>query len=211
MADRQEKLPPFQTPRPRPPLIPLPLTFGFNRQVPESPLFSSKPFKDVLADSPFCTMSRELLLQMRSLTEQALSDKDVQDSTISSLSLPPLSSSSLSRVIYFTSIIYLRTLGGPPIPFSSPLNSTAIKEVSLGLEDTDNDKTWIQYPGILLWVVLIAASSTIATEQGGFFIMLLFRVGTSAIWWGTEEAREAILKFAEVKGRANGLSMLRKI
>lgn len=206
-ADTQEKLPPFQPPRPHPPLVPNPSLSKF--QIPDSPLFSRKSFKDILSDSPFCARSRKLLLEMRILTEPTLYDEEVEDFGEWSSNLSP-TCSSLSRVIYFTSDIYRRALGIPSIPFTSPLNEAAIKKISLCLEDTSNDETWIRYPGNLLWILLIASSATVAKGPRGFFIMLLFRVGTSAVWWGTEEAREAILEFADVKRRANGLPLFEK-
>jgi hypothetical protein len=206
MGDSQEKLPPFQPPRPHPPLVPNPSLSKF--QIPDSPLLSRKSFKSILSGSPFCARGRKLLLEMRMLTDPTVYNEEVEGFGEWSSTLSP-TYSSLSRTIYFTSDIYRRALGSPSIPFTSPLNETAIKEISLGLEDIGNDETWIRYPGILLWILLTASSATVARGPRGFFVMLLFRVGISAVWWGTEEAREALLRFADVKRRANGLLPLK--
>jgi hypothetical protein len=115
------------------------------------------------------------------------------------------SSSSLLKIVYLTSTIYSQALSESPTMFSSLANHPAMEQIYGELADTANDDTWIRFPGVLLWIVLTAGAAAAFSSKQGFFIMFLFRVGTSAVWWGREEARLSLLTFLWAKRRSEGL------
>lgn len=196
----------FRFPRPIPPPHQNP-SIG-SPQIPDSPLFGSKPLASVLIHSAFCEESIKVLQVMRDLTDirQFGSHNSIQgcSGTRQSAAVHH-SSASLLRIVHLTSVIYNRALSEPPTVFSSPANYTAMKQICRELEDTANDETWIRYPGVLLWIILTAVSAATFRVERSFFIMFLLRVGTSAAWWGPEEARVSLLRFLWVKRHAEGL------
>lgn len=101
---------------------------------------------------------------------------------------------SLFRIVNAASNIYRRAFQG--IQFASVCNSVDVKEICDGLEDASNDETWTRYPGILLWIVLVGM---VADYQRSFFTMWVFRVGTTAVWWGMDDATTAVMTFLRVK------------
>jgi hypothetical protein len=169
-------------------------------QIPDSPLWGSAHFQDILTTSPFDLPSRTILQQMRILT-----DGQAQQLERYSILEPAPFSSSLSKMVYLTSTIYASAFSNNPTPFDSVCNNAAVQELCSGLEDTTNDETWTRYPGILLWIVLTGLAAAANLPQRSYFAMFVFRVGTSAVWWGTEAANAAIRRFIGVKRRAGGL------
>lgn len=170
-------------------------------QMPDSPLFGTEPFACILAGSAFCNDAIILLQSMQDLT----SGKWRGDSppTINTTEpIPADPSNSLSRMICAASSIYFRAFKDPPVAFASRSHSNALATIAACLEDTRNDATWTEYPGILLWVVLTALAAAVHHPQCSFFAMFVFRVGTSAAWWGPREARAAICTFLQVKKRS---------
>lgn len=173
-------------------------------QIPDSPLYGNDSFDFILAGSEFCE-DAVLLLQF---TSDLTKGNWREDS-------PPVKlvieqdwsdpSKTLSKIIYAASSIYRQAFTDPPIPFTSPTNTDALATICSCLEDTRNDETWTEYPGILLWIVLTAMAAAVNQPQCSFFAMFVLRVGTSAAWWGPREARIAIMNFLRVKRRSEGL------
>jgi hypothetical protein len=174
-------------------------------QIPDSPLFGSNPLALVLAHSVFCIETMKILQSMRDLTDIRQCGR--HNSSLFPSSTPQLhpSSASLLRIVYLTATIYNRALSEPPTTFSSPLNHQAMEQICRELENKANDSTWIRFPGIFLWIVLTAGAAAAFRAECGFFTMFLMRVGTSAVWWGPEEARLSLLRFLWVKRRSEGL------
>jgi hypothetical protein len=139
-----------------------------------------------------------MLQHMQNLTQQCAEHT-------SPIPAPSPFSPSLSKIIYHTSTIYASAFSTPPTPFKSVFNSHAVRSICQGLEDTSNDETWTRYPGILLWIALTANAAAADLPQKSFFAMFVFRVGTSAAWWGMEAGGEAVRRFAVVKRRAEGV------
>ncbi len=179
---------------------------------PESPLFGVRPFRESLLSSQFSLQSQDLLQEMRDLTIWALSSTFLHVSpeqqrpaspTIEMFTLDG-SSTSLSNIIYFTSNIFHRALLPHPIPLYSSVNYKAVEVISSCFENTSNDATWVQYPGILLWVSLTVTFAAQNTKIGSILMKELMAISAGAIWWGTEEAMEAIVRFGIVKRRSEG-------
>lgn len=126
----------------------------------------------------------------------------MQTSKGAGLENPP---NTLTKIIYAASSIYRCAFNNPPTPLSSPTNIDALRTISTCLEDTRNDGTWTECPGILLWVTLTALSAAVNQPESSFIAMFVFRVGTSAAWWGPRQARAAIMTFLKVKKRSEGL------
>lgn len=92
-----------------------------------------------------------------------------------------------------------------PVPFRSAGNAADVNEIRDALEDTSNDETWTHYPGILFWILLTALAAA-NDDRRCYIAMFMFRVGTTAVWWGTEEATAAVMTFLRVKMAAEGFA-----
>ncbi|KUJ10555.1 uncharacterized protein LY89DRAFT_740264 [Mollisia scopiformis] len=175
-------------------------------QVADSPLYGTEPLALVLEGSKFCKNAVLLLQHMQDLTKG--SGREEPSPLIPrNEANSQASTGTLCKIVHATSSIYCRTFNNPPTPFSSPSNADALAIISTCLEDTTNDETWTRYPGILSWIVLTALAASIHQPQCSFFAMFVFRVGTSAAWWGPREARKSIMTFLDVKRRSDGLSI----
>ncbi|KAG0649271.1 hypothetical protein D0Z07_4302 [Hyphodiscus hymeniophilus] len=176
-----------------------------SQQVPDSPLWGTTPLSLVLANSPFCGECIKVLQVMRDLVTIRQSGRH------DSLPLPSFgllrhsSLPSLLKIILLTAIIFHRAFSEPPVSFAAPVNHDVIEQICRELEDEANDETWVRYPGILLWIVLTAGAAASFREERAFFTMFLMKVGTSAVWWGPDKARLALLRFLWIKRRSEGL------
>lgn len=177
-------------------------------QIPDSPLYGSVPLSVVLANSRFCDQSIKILQDMRDLTDILQFGSHHSsvgfDGPLQTLPTHP-SSPSLLRMVHLTSTIYSRALSNPPTMLSSPINHRAMEQICRDLEDCANDDNWVRYPGVLLWIILTTGAAATFRSERSFFLMFLMRVGTSAVWWGPEEARLSLLRFLWVKRRSEGL------
>ncbi|KAE9363405.1 hypothetical protein N431DRAFT_357302 [Stipitochalara longipes BDJ] len=189
-TNREPLFPPIQLPAPSTPPH-LNESIG-SFQIADSPLFGTSSFGDVLATSPFDSQSRQVLQQMRDLTDRLAPCPNSVDESI-------LFTTTVSKIIHNTAIIYSSAFSTPPLPFNSAYNATSVKTIAECLEDTTNDMIWTRYPGVLLWIVLTAYAAAETLPERSFFATFVFRVGTSAAWWGTEAAGLAIRKFIVVK------------
>ncbi len=137
-----------------------------------------------------------MLQEMRDLTDGHVPQPQFSDEAIPS--------TTLLKIIHTTGIIYASALTTPPTPFNAACNAAAVRTIAECLEDTTNDSVWTQYPGILLWIVLTAYTAADKLPERSFFATFLSRVGTSAVWWGTDAAGMAIRRFSVVKRVAEG-------
>ncbi|KAL2072913.1 hypothetical protein VTL71DRAFT_10237 [Oculimacula yallundae] len=159
-------------------------------QIADSPLYGDVPFDQLLEGSSFCTASVKLLQEMRDLTEGFRGVASVP-ADISGHGGP-------FDIINAASNIYRRAFMTPPVPFHSVWNENDVKKICDALEDTSNDDTWTYYPGILLWVLLTALSAA-KYKRRSYIAFFVFRAGTTAIWWGMEEATTSVMTFLRVK------------
>ena len=179
--------------------------------IPDSPVYGQEPFQVVLSGSAFSDQCIQMLQDMRDLTDgQEVNQEEFRQRIHKMETHPPSPPSSLICIIQQTSIIYQRAFLTPSIPFESPLNHHAVRSIAQCLENTSNDTTWVRFPGILLWIILNAASAALYLPERSFFVMWLIKVGTGAAWWGAEEAKEAVLRFVRVKrgSRVDGDAVL---
>jgi hypothetical protein len=101
------------------------------------------------------------------------------------------------------SIIYHRALSIPPTPFSDPANLPFLQILFNSLNASAPDPFWLQYPGILLWVLLVGCASAVKRSERSYFMMFLAKVGifTKPRCWF--ETQSAILRFIHVQQRLN--------
>lgn len=113
---------------------------------------------------------------------------------------------SLLRIIRLAAKIYIGAFQTPPIPFSSTLNKTAVRQLTRALESEVNDATWDHFPGIFSWILLVAAA---AFETDGshfpFMQFLLMGIGLGSGYGWFREFSLAIHTFRKVKNRAEGI------
>lgn len=79
----------------------------------------------------------------------------------------------------------------PLLPFESPLNHVPVRIIAECLKHTSNNPQWVRHPRILLWILLNVASAALYLPERSVFVLYLIKVGTSAAWCGTEEAKAA--------------------
>ena len=193
---------PLRMPRPQSP----PRARGLaSAPIPDSPLYGTKPLVEVLPGPPFWERTISILQNMRDLTNQQSLEDIISPTREYSWLRGTTQPSSVLTMIQYVSSIYQRALCHPPTSFSSPLNHSAVEQICRGLEITENDATWVQYPGILLWIALTAGAAAEYRPERSYFLTFLLRIGTSAAWWGSEEARAAVLRFLWMKRKAEGL------
>jgi hypothetical protein len=86
------------------------------------------------------------------------------------------------------------------IPFASQLNHQALEALVQSLQFPTHDATFAQYPGVLVWILLVGAAAAEGREERGFLVMFLARVGTGSgySWWN--EMRETVERFRAVRG-----------
>jgi len=112
---------------------------------------------------------------------------------------------SFEKIIHHTAFIYSRALSSPRIPFSSPLNQNSAKQIAHCLDDISNDAVWVQYPGILVWILLTAGAAAVHSPERSFFVVFLARVGTSAIanlWQGMSQTMMRFLALRKSEQKA---------
>jgi hypothetical protein len=177
--------------------------------LPDSPLYGAKPLTVLLGESQFSKEDIFLLQYTRDLTKGVRPEDSPKLSPLPNSSRHT-SSSTISQMIYAASTIYSGVFRIPSIPFASPHNTKAVETMSRCLEDTRNDETWTEFPGILLWIILVGLAAAVHQPQCSFFAMFAFRIGTSAAWWGPREAREAIMTFLDIKRKSEGRNTKRR-
>jgi len=172
---------------------------------PDSPLYGTTSLDSLLAGSAFSNDAILLLQFMRDLTQSTGQENSPLVKAIKGKT-SNLPSDPLCKIIHATSAIYCGAFTQPPIPFSSEVNSGPLAVISTCLEDPTNDDIWKEHPGIFLWIVLTAMSAAVNDLKCGFLSLWVLRIGTWAAWWGTREARAAMMTFLRVKRKSEGLA-----
>jgi hypothetical protein len=177
----------------------------------DSPLWGPCTFKDLPQKSGLCPESIIILQSLRNLTislSANIGDAANPGSNSNALAntknsnMPYLLGPSVLNVIRLTSSIYSAALTTPPIPFTSPLNRSLAEDLCRAIESPINDDTWDQFPGILVWILLVGSAAAANMPEHSFFVSMLTKVGLGAAfgWWN--EMSEAMRAFLEIKQRA---------
>ncbi|KAL2076212.1 hypothetical protein VTL71DRAFT_1155 [Oculimacula yallundae] len=156
---------------------------NLSNQIADSPLHGTMDF----GSSSFCPATLILLQEMRDLTNGVKA------------TLSRGTGTGLFPIIDAASSIYRRAF--LKVPFDSPCNSKDVERICELLEDHSADETWVKYPGLLMWILLVGMSAA-KRERRSFLTMFLYRVGTTAVWWGMDECTMAVMTFLRVKRRA---------
>ncbi|RFU25393.1 hypothetical protein B7463_g10945, partial [Scytalidium lignicola] len=195
----------FPTPGLGRPLRPPPRLHGLI-QIPDSPLYGHQFLQDILLDSPFCAQSIVLLQQMQDLTRGFLlqgtpshpipllpSEPTASLLQVCNVDQPP----SLLNIITLTATLYTQFFSNTTLPVSISTLTTALTTC---LESTVHDETWMQYPGILLWIVLTGCAATTGEKgERSFFLLWATRIGLSSVWGWWEEMRMSVEGFSRVR------------
>lgn len=161
-----------------------------SHQISDSPLygtqrFSSPPFP--LCD--FCPATLTLLQEMRDLT-------DGVKATLSR----EIGRGAEFEIVNAAASIYRRAFLG--VPFETSCNARDVQRMCELLEDETCDETWVRYPGVLMWILLVGVAAGKRSGERSFLTMFFYRVGTTAVWWGMEECTQAVMTFLRVKRAA---------
>jgi hypothetical protein len=117
-----------------------------SHRIPESPLCSYGRLQDVLQGSEFCEESIAILQYMQNLSDfgGVKEHRRSLQSASMLLSVETVGSDpySLLRIVRLAAQIYIGAFKTPPVPFSSSLNRTAVKQLCRALEYEANDATW---------------------------------------------------------------------
>ncbi|KAH7342224.1 hypothetical protein BKA65DRAFT_287822 [Rhexocercosporidium sp. MPI-PUGE-AT-0058] len=160
-----------------------------SNQNPDSPLHGVEPFTTALfSSSAFCPATLTLLHEMRCLTKRS-------KATLSR----GVGMGVVYEIVNAAANIYRRAF--LKVPFEASCNERDVERICELLEDEGCDDTWVAYPGVLMWILLvgIAAAGKGGRRERSFLTMFFYRVGTTAVWWGTEECTEAVMTFLRVK------------
>ncbi|KAL3421835.1 hypothetical protein PVAG01_05991 [Phlyctema vagabunda] len=107
--------------------------------------------------------------------------------TIPLLTLPLLSTchegqhEHVLETLQAAAVIFSRSLENPRIDFAaSPANDTAFAQLGAAFAKCTPDDFWSRYPGILLWVLLVATAAARNRREAPFWIFYLSRVADFA-------------------------------
>ncbi|RDW79476.1 hypothetical protein BP6252_04114 [Coleophoma cylindrospora] len=204
ITNTDPKLPSLYSPHP----VPAPSrALGLEQDsVLDSPLYGHRDLDGLLADLAFRGTEIRLLQSMRNLTlaakEYTINAQDLLTGLRTTVSESDSDTSPLYRIIFHTSLIYSRLFNSPPIPLSSSLNMESRSILIEELESPVNDTTWLLYPGIFLWVLLVAAVATDGSPERAFLTQLFGKIVSVARWGWWREVRESMAVFLEMRRRA---------
>lgn len=103
------------------------------------------------------------------------------------------------ETLHHAALIYERAVSSTHVPFKSPINHSDLRSLYESLNISAVDSFWLQYPGILLWVLLVGCAVSVEREERSYFMMFLAKMGifTEQRWWF--KTQSAILRFIEVQ------------
>ncbi len=103
------------------------------------------------------------------------------------------------ETLHHAALIHERAVSFPHLPFNSPINYTDLRFLYESLNISAVDPFWLQYPGILLWVLLVGCAVSVEREERSYFMMFIAKIGifTEQRWWF--ETQSAIMRFIEVQ------------
>ncbi len=90
-------------------------------------------------------------------------------------------------------------LPAPLKPFSTQRNLQSLKALVQALQIPANDSIFAHYPGLMIWILLVAAVAAEGRDERGFLIMFLVRVGSGSVQGYWEEMRESIERFRRIR------------
>ncbi|KAG4435418.1 hypothetical protein IFR05_009092 [Cadophora sp. M221] len=158
-----------------------------SHQISDSPLHGTQRFSSsTFSLLDFCPATLTLLQEMRDLTEgvKATLSREIGRGTV-------------FEIVNAAASIYRRAFLG--VPFEASCNARDVQRMCELLEDETCDETWVRYPGVLMWILLVGIAAGRRSRERSFLTMFFYRVGTTAVWWGMEECTEAVMTFLRVK------------
>lgn len=227
LGNSRPRFPPFFIPRPHVPLSAIEgLKTG---PILDSPIYGTQRIDQVFGGSPFGALGIQLLQKMKDMTAELLTDLTPTQSGMTrgielesgehpsvftfeeyneNLLLPHLLLTPLIHAarIYFNVLSPVLTsplasLQQTPYrnPFSSSQNQRSLECLVQSLQFPTHDATFTQYPGILIWILLVGAVAAEGRPERGFLVMFLSRtgVGSEYGWW--DEMREMFETFRRVR------------
>lgn len=205
-----------QVPRP----MPVPSNRSRDGTFAGSPLYGNGDFRDVNLGL-YGTSIQIILHEMWSLTVQALSSSQKvphtasnrprqcqadsfacfahnEQPSVSIMSVP--SDFGVHKAIYHAALIYGRALSYPETPFKSMVNHSDLRSLYEAINISGAENFWLDFPGILLWVLVVACAVAVDKEERSYFMMFLAKVGifTEPRCW--VETQTAFARFIQVQG-----------
>jgi len=107
--------------------------------------------------------------------------------------------SALFSIVQSTAFIYRAAFLTPPRPISSPLNHQHVASIVRSLSSPDGDETWVRYPGILLWIILVGTVAANNHPERSFFIHFYGKIISVARWHWWEEVIGAFQSFFPIR------------
>ncbi|KAL2074994.1 hypothetical protein VTL71DRAFT_8774 [Oculimacula yallundae] len=104
------------------------------------------------------------------------------------------------ETLHRTAMIYERAVTPPYTHFNSPTNFADLSFLYTSLNTSAGNPFWIQYPGILLWVLLVGCATSVKREERSYFMMFLAKVGIFSDERSWNETQTAVLRFVNVQG-----------
>jgi hypothetical protein len=101
--------------------------------------------------------------------------------------------------------IYRRALQSPPVPFSSPSNHKLVRRLYECMIRVDATRYSARYPGILLWLSLIGAASSIHYLERAVWATYNGVSGLYSAYVSFNEFRKGYMTFLCVQRRAEGV------
>ncbi|EPE24796.1 hypothetical protein GLAREA_11377 [Glarea lozoyensis ATCC 20868] len=176
--------------------------------VSKSPLLGGERLRSLISPCYFEETSIELLQNMQELTAKMLQLEIQPLDTFRLYTVPSQISQphpSLHKTIQLAASIYMKAFQYPPIQFSSPMNHDEAFRLCYAVEDPTNDQTCAKFPGIYMWILLIAAAATEGSSSEtclvghGMVVSLITKIclGAGYAWWG--DMRRMLINFGKIK------------
>ena len=156
---------------------------------------TSTPHHDIIGPGPTSVP----LSSSMNTSDNPTSGGENEDSLLPQSLLTPLIHASNIYTTLLTPFLAPSYLSSPIKSFSAPCNHKALEALVQALHFPENDATFAQYPGVMIWILLVAAVAAEERDERGFLFMFLIRVGSGSVhgWW--EGMRESIEKFRRVR------------
>lgn len=193
----------------------------------ESPLYGLGDFEKIIAyqkdESPIISLLKKMWILTQNFELQRQNSKSISLATLDQavpfvenrqfgyntplLTLPLLSRCAnpihnhVLETLLSASVIYSGSLALPPIDFPSPRNDEAFQQLCTAFSKCSDDDFWVCYPGILLWILLIATASARGKRESAFWMFYLSRTGNFSNADGWLIGNAAVRKFLDIQSR----------